>query len=191
MTMPDTNSYSTRKAYIEAWGRYFEEKMDAGWDADLITLMFEHIPGSEKAKLRVMEWELERVYATLLTRLFRRPNAPRNRDKLPIIVAAPDYPVAKREKHLLSEVRVNAGLHLHGAALFHPERRLKGSIHDHFDQNLQLYIHGEHPLLRLHLTRIETRARYVVGYGYKTVQRRAAIGLDGFVILPRTSGEMR
>ncbi|GAB6971122.1 hypothetical protein JCM16408A_18700 [Methylobacterium phyllosphaerae] len=165
--------------------------MDAGWEGHLITLMFKHIPGSEAAKLRVMEWELERVYATLLTRLFRRPNAPRNYGKLPIIVAAPDYPVAKREKHLLSEVRVNDGLHFHGVALFHPERRLVGSIHDHFDENLHLYIHGEHPLLQLHLTRIENRTSYVADYGYKTVQRRAAIGLDGFVILPRTSGEMR
>ncbi|MCJ2091478.1 hypothetical protein MKK67_02990 [Methylobacterium sp. J-072] len=191
MTMPDTNSFTTRKAYIEAWGTYCKEKMDAGWEGYLITLMFKHIPGSEAAKLRVMEQELCRVYATLLTRLFHRPNAPRNRDKLPIIVAAPDYPVAKQEKHLLGEVRVNDGLHLHGVALFHPERRLKGSIHDHFDENLQFYIHGEHPLLRLHLARIETRTRYVVAYGYKTVQRRAAIGVDGFVILPRTSGEMR
>jgi hypothetical protein len=130
MTMPDTNSYTTRKAYIEAWGRYFEQRMDAGWEGYLITLMFKHIPGSEAARLRVMEQELYRVYATHLSRLFRRPNAPRNRGKLPIWIASPDYPV-------------------------------------------------------------ETEEQYVVGYGFKTVVKRASIGVDGMIVLPRTSNEVR
>ncbi|WP_342110896.1 hypothetical protein [Methylobacterium sp. SI9] len=191
MTMPDTDSFTTRKAYIEAWGTYFKEKMDAGGEGYLITLMFKQISGSEAAKLRVMEQELYRVYATHLSRLFRRPNAPTNRGKLPIWIASPDYPVAKHEKVLLDEVRINDGLHLHVAALYHRDRRFAGSIEDHFADLMHIYIHGHHELLRMHISPIETEERYVVGYGFKTVVKRASIGVDGLIVLPRTSGEVQ
>jgi hypothetical protein len=191
MTMPDTNSYTTRKAYIEAWGRYFEQRMDAGWEGYLITLMFKHIPGSEAARLRVMEQELYRVYATHLSRLFRRPNAPRNRGKLPIWIASPDYPVAKQEKQMLGDVRINNGLHLHVAALYHRDRRFAGSMVNHFADLMHIYIYGQHELLRMDIRPIETEEQYVVGYGFKTVVKRASIGVDGMIVLPRTSNEVR
>lgn len=191
MTVPDTNSYTTRKAYIEAWGRYFEQRMDTGWEGYLITLMFKQIPGSEATKLQVMERELYRVYATHLSRLFRRPNAPGNRGKLPIWIASPDYPVAKHEKVLLEEVSINNGLHLHVAALYHRDRRFAGSIEDHFADFMHIYIHGNHELLRMHISPIETEEVYVVGYGLKTVVKRASIGVDGLIVLPRTSGEVQ
>lgn len=189
--IPETNSYTNRKQIIEAWGEYVKEKMDAGWEGYLITLKFKHIPGSEKKRLQIMTHELERVYATLLTRLFRRPHAAANRGKLPIWIASPDYPVAKHEKQLLREVTVNNGLHLHGAALFHPEKRLKASIGEHFDNFMHIYVHGDHELSWIDLTPIETEEKYVVGYGFKTIQRRASIGIDGFIVLPRLSSEVR
>lgn len=190
-TTTTTNSYSTRKAYIDAWGGYVGGKLDEGWEGYLITFMFSHIPGSEETRLRVMEREVERVYATLLTRLFRRPHARGNRGKLPIWIVAPDYPVAKHEKTILEDVRVNDGLHLHGAALFHRDSRLETSVEDYLDDNLHILVHGDLPLRRLNLTPIVSEEKYVVGYGFKTVQRRAEFGVNGFIVLPRTSGEIK
>ncbi|MGU3480126.1 hypothetical protein [Methylobacterium sp. D48H] len=189
--MPDTNSHTTRKAYIEAWGRYFEERMAAGWEGYLITLMFKHIPGSEAARLRVMEQEVYRVYGTHLSRLFHRPNAPSVRGKLPVWIVSPDYPVAKREKQMLDDVRINEGLHLQISALYHPDRRFVGSMVDHFADLMHIYIHGDHEILRMRVSPIVSNVRYVVGYNCKTVVKRGSIGVDGLIVLPRTMGEVQ
>ena len=69
--------------------------------------MFKQIPGSEAARLRVMEQELYRVYATHLSRLYRRSDALANRGKMPIWIASLGYPVAKHESVMLDEVRIN------------------------------------------------------------------------------------
>ncbi|WP_267427132.1 hypothetical protein, partial [Methylobacterium sp. GC_Met_2] len=137
-----------------------------------------------------MEQELYRVYATHLSRLFRRPNALANRGKLPIWIASPNYPVDKHEKVLLDEVRVNDGLHLHVAGLYHRDRRFAGSIEDHFSDFMHIYIHGKYELLRMHVSPIETEERYVVGYGFKTVVKRASIGVDGLIVLSWTAREL-
>lgn len=189
-TVEQAKSYSERKQAIREWGRWIERKLDEGWEGYLITLMYKQIRGSEATKIEVMGKELVRVYATFLTHLFRRPNAPGNAGKLPILIAAPDYPVAKRKKVLLQELLTNDGLHFHGVLLIHPDRRLKGSLQDHFDDTMHVYVNSKHELLRLHLEPIVERASYVTGYGFKTIRKRASIGLDGFIILPRTKSEI-
>ncbi|MCJ2023904.1 hypothetical protein [Methylobacterium sp. J-067] len=189
-TVEQAKSYRERKRTIREWGRWIDRKLDEGWEGYLVTLMYKQIRGSEATKIEVMGKEVVRVYATFLTHLFRRPNAPSSRGKLPILIAAPDYPVAKHQKVILEEVKINDGLHFHGVLLVHPDRRLKGRVEDYFDNNMHVYVNNKHELLRLHLRPIEEHASYVTGYGYKTIRKRASIGLDGFVVLPRIESEM-
>lgn len=189
-TAEQAKSYNERKQTIEEWGRWIDEKLDEGWEGYLVTLKYKEIRGSEATKIEVMGKELERVYATFLTHLFRRPNAPGNKEKLPILIAAPDFPVAKRRKVLLKEILLNGGLHFHGVLLIHPDRRLDESVQDYFDDNMHVCANAKHELLHLHLEPIVDQASYVTGYGFKTIRKRASIGLDGFIILPRTKGEL-
>ena len=55
---------------------------------------------------------------------------------------------------------------------------------------MDIYFHGNHELLRMHISPIKIEERYVVGYGFKIVVKRASIGVDGLIVLPRTTREM-
>ena len=74
----------------------------------LITLMFNRIRGSQPSVIRQMQREVERVYATLLTRIIRNPR------KIPLFglpfwIVFPDYPVPKHAKMELRDVVLNGG----------------------------------------------------------------------------------
>src|SRR5271157_5199384 len=76
--------------------------------------MFRQLPGPPAAQIGVMQDEIMRVYATLATRLVRKPSSPRWSRYLPKGIFVPDWPVYKHRKSLLSDVSINNGLHMHG-----------------------------------------------------------------------------
>jgi hypothetical protein len=75
---------------IEAYGEYFEEYIRHGWSGYFLTFMFNQLRGNRDGLLRQMESEVERVYATLLTRVVRDPTHEKNKDLLPRWIICPD-----------------------------------------------------------------------------------------------------
>ena len=94
--------------------------------------------------IRQMQREVERVYATVLTRIIRNPR------KIPLFglplwIVFPDYPVPKHAKMELRDVVLNGGLHLHGIALFLRRNRMNCGLDDHFEMAQELYVRrGNH-----------------------------------------------
>src|SRR5215212_4098605 len=99
---------------IEGYAAWAAQHMEEGWDAYILSFMFNHVPGSRASVLRQMQRELERVYAITLTRVIRKPRCEAEQDRLPILIACPDLPVPKRQKVSLCDVIVNDGLHYQG-----------------------------------------------------------------------------
>src|SRR4051812_41953484 len=98
---------------IKGYATWVGEHVEDGWDPYLVTFMFNHVPGSRASVMRQMQREVERVYATSLTRVIRKPWCKAAQGGLPIFLACPDLPVPKREKQCLHDVTVNDGLHIH------------------------------------------------------------------------------
>ena len=87
-----------------------------------------HVQATARQQIAIinqMTDEIERVYATLVTRVVRKPRSPKSADRLPVFVGFADLPVAKRERKQLREVTLNDGLHYHGILLMPGRSRLR------------------------------------------------------------------
>jgi hypothetical protein len=126
----------------EAYADLIGERVARGWSHWLLTLMLHQIAGSSALVRERMRSGVERVCATLPTRVVRRPRSPSSLDSLPVLVEAPDLPVRKRAKLPLSDWRVNRGLHVHGVLAVPPVSRLAGSAGDHVAGSGGLYLQG-------------------------------------------------
>lgn len=115
-----------------SYGAWAEQLVADGWMPYLLTLMFQPIGGSPATVLRAMEREVERVYATFVTRVVRNPLRASSAGRLPIWLCAPDRPVAKHARQSLRDVAVNDGQHFHAAAFVPPWSRLREDLVDHF-----------------------------------------------------------
>src|SRR4051794_41037839 len=82
--------------------------------AYFLNFMFGQLPSSVPAKKAIMRNEVERVYATLVTREVRRPRSRRSQGDMPRFFGCPDYPVPKRDKLSNRLVVVNEGMHFNG-----------------------------------------------------------------------------
>jgi hypothetical protein len=60
---------------IRGYSQWVQEYVDKGWNAFLLTFMFQPMGGGNRAILNSMAAEVERVYSALITRVVRRPNA--------------------------------------------------------------------------------------------------------------------
>ena len=170
----------------ELWG---ERLVREGWTPYLLTFMFQHLGGSEARVARLMEREVERVYATLVTRVVRKPTAPSSVGRLPVWLCSPDMPVFKHEKQSLSDILVNNGRHMHVVAFQPPASRLEVDLAIHFGENLDLYIRHGHPLIRIDVQKITYSLDDVVGYSRKYI-KKIVDGEDAMLILPRHRSEI-
>src|SRR3954469_1749008 len=182
------NAAMTKGIIDSGYGSMVKERLEQGWDGYLISLMFNRVRGSRLNVIRQMEREVERVYATVLTRIIRDPR------KVPILalplwVVCPDYPIPKHAKQDLRYVTVNDGLHMHGIALIPPWNRMNEQFERHFEMYQELYVRQGYPLHRVHAVPITTDPGYVTAYALKAVQRRR-LDFDNVLILPRTHSEM-
>ncbi len=101
-TVEQAKSYSERKQTIREWGRWIDGKLDEGWEGYLVTLMYKQIRGRKRPKLRSWGKSLNGC-TPLFSRAYCVAPRPSNKEKLPILIAAPDYPFAKRRKFLLKK----------------------------------------------------------------------------------------
>ena len=77
------------KELIAGYVEMIEGRIHNGWDPYLITMMFEPLSGSATGIARQMVQEAERFYATLVTRVIRKPAAPSQIGHLPILIGWP------------------------------------------------------------------------------------------------------
>lgn len=77
--------------------------------------------------------------------------------------------------------------HMHAIVLIPPQNRLRHEFRVHVELNRDLYVH--HPISRIHVAPIESRAGHVTGYGLKSLGKRRA-DHDDLIVLPRSVHEL-
>lgn len=174
---------------INSLGYYTKKHIRLGWEGYLITFMFAPLKGSRDAVLNQMQKALERVYATMLTRIVRKPHSPENSGKLPIWLACPDLPVPKREKQDLRTVTINEGLHMHAICLIPPQSRLSNGLQGHIVDKQGLYVRDQSVVRHIDAKPITSRPKYVTKYVFKSLER-GRFGADDIILLPRAPSEL-
>jgi hypothetical protein len=163
---------------------------DKLWNGYQLTFMFNHIPGSFDRKCQVMEDEIDRVYRTLVPNVERSPRSPAGSQRLPTLVAFPDYPIRKLDRSSHLDVKINDGLHYHGVVVVHIESRLKIGLDIHMAQHEFRYVREGNALRRIHIQPIdEPSAKTAVGYGFKALQWRIP-DTDRIFVRPRAVNEL-
>jgi hypothetical protein len=163
---------------------------DKFWNGYQLSFMFNHIPGTFDRKCDVMEDEIDRVYRTLVPNVERSPRSPAGSKRLPILIAFPDYPTRKLDRSSHSDVKINDGLHYHGAVLVHTESRLKIGVDMHMKEHADRYIRQGGALRRIHIQPIdEPTAVLALGYGFKALEWRIP-DTDRIFVRPRAVSEL-
>src|SRR5215204_1643374 len=131
------------------YGYMVQQRINQGWEGYLMSFMFNGIRGSRQSVIQQMQREVQRVYATVLTRIIR-PSRNRPIADYPFWIVCPDYPVPKRAKIDIREVRINGGLHMQGIALVPPLNRMNETLAEHFEMQQDDYVRLGLPLSRVH-----------------------------------------
>jgi hypothetical protein len=160
------------------------------WDGFQVTFMFNYIPGTFERKCEVMEDQIDRVYRTLVPQVERFPRSPAGSQRLPILIAFPDYPTQKLDRSSLLDVKINDGLHYHGVILVHTVSRLKIRLDIHMEKHERRYVRSWDALRRIYIQPIdEPSAKTAVSYGFKALQWRIP-DTDRIFIRPRSVSEL-
>lgn len=189
MTDIDTTEYDQRMIHeYTEWGLRL---MAHGYRAHMLTFMFNPLPGSDAAVAELMDREVERIYARLLTRTWRTPDAAANRDRKPVWFVVPDYPVGKHgfKKDHISNIIPNDGRHTHTLSFDPIGSRLQRGMASFIEDNEHLYAGTGKALQRLHAEPVTFTPEVVIEYVFKNVKRRR-VRWDGVFVLPRTNSEM-
>jgi hypothetical protein len=192
-TMRDLND-TQRLQYISGFDTMILKLLNVRWRGYFVNFMFKHISGKDAHRKHEMQDEVMRVYATLLSRVVRRPQSAKSQPFLPMFLGCPDFPVYKLEKELLRNVQVNGGLHFNGILLLPPKKycrrdsdlRTYGLIR-HFHDHQSSYYRDDRPLDRLHATRITEGS--MADYAFKAL-KHGKITSNDLLILPRSVTEL-
>ncbi|CAN7472823.1 hypothetical protein [Mesorhizobium caraganae] len=179
-----------REKIREGYCQMVDEWVGRGWEPWLLTFTYKQLDGSPAIVISRMKSEIERTFASVTTRVVRRPNSPSQFKNLPIWICSPDYPVYKRDKGSFRDNAVNDGLHFHGVGLMPPVSRMTESLEDHIDNYQTMYSGAHRDLFRVHVQAIEDEVAEVAGYALKGIEN-PRINPDDVLILPRTRSEMR
>lgn len=180
----------TARQFIDAHVRWIEQYEREGWEAYMLTFMFNHLGGAAGTQARAMEAALEQAHGTLTKRSLRKPLAPDQVGRRPFWISAPDYPVAKRSKSTASDVTVNGGRHVHTIALQHPNTRINTDLVDHFELEQHRYCGQDRPIRRIDVRRITHDMEIVVDYVTKAL-KSGRIADDEIFWLPLSSRDLR
>lgn len=177
----------TNRQLINGYAQMVEDRERAGWKAYLLTFMFEEIGGSPRRVQEIMHNEVERVYATMLTRIVRHPRSQWHAWKLPLLIACPDWPVPKHDRQHKQRVLPNIGQHFHAVQVMPPVSRMREPLDEHIEDEQARYVRK--PLLRIHAARITHNAAYVARYTMKALER-GRVGADAVLVLPTSAKDM-
>jgi hypothetical protein len=95
---------------MDGFAKLVADRVHEGWSCDLVTFLFNELPGPRDAVIGRMRDEVQRIYSTLVTRVHRKPKTAPT-DELPVFIGAADCPVYKRNRSAIPEVFCNGGLH--------------------------------------------------------------------------------
>lgn len=174
---------------ITGYTKMIESYENRGWNGYLLTFTYNEMHGSRSSVADAMQDEVERVYATLLTRIVRNPRNPKNRDQLPFLLAVPDYPVYKKEKVLVRDFLINNGRHMHGFNYIAPYSRLKNGLDEHIADNRELYVGTNGRLSFIDAKPVDRTPGYVVDYIFKNM-KRGLVSPDEIIVLPKAASEL-
>ncbi|MBB2703587.1 MULTISPECIES: hypothetical protein [Rhizobium] len=178
---------SHKQKLINAYQSMVEERVDAGFEGSLLTLMFKDLKGSEAACKARMENEVERIYATLLTR-FLKDQSKVPIDEWPFFMGCVDWPVHKKVKKAIHGIANNDGMHFGGIYMVPPKTRTAMNLEDVVERAMpQIMRSGL--LTNIHVKPIRDTPRKAAGYVLKSFDR-LRIGSDEILILPRHHSEM-
>jgi hypothetical protein len=174
---------------IDGYAQMAENYEQRGWSGYFVAFMFNPIRGSKRKVAAAMQDEVERVYATLVTRVVRDPRSPQNRDCLPFLLASPDYPIFKYDRQSIHDVAVNEGRHFHSVIYFPPNSRLHEDPKLHLGRNGGPYIRSDRPLSRIDVKPITRTPGRVVDYAFKWL-KRGLVDPDEILVLPKALSEL-
>ncbi len=174
---------------VDGYTQMVTARVRAGWSCHLVTFLFSQLPGTRSAVIGHMRDEVQRVYSTLLTRVHRKPRKA-TADELPVLVAALDLPVYKRDRASGPMVLCNGGLHVHALMMMSPTSRLKESLADHLQKNQNLYAGSRRTVQRIHVRPVVDDHQRVVDYVLKTVLNGRLSYDEAVLVLPRSRGEL-
>jgi hypothetical protein len=188
MTHLNSHDVALVETITSWWSREVEAKLTkGGWNAYLVTFMFNHLPGPPAARLKVMQDSVCRFYSTLVTRVVRKPKSIHQLHLRPRMLTVPDYPVFKYAKIGLREATVNDGLHMHAILSVPLSSRLKVDIISHVAEKSRLY--RKRPLREIHFKPIEHSTYAVTNYVMKSV-RRGRCRWEDVLFLPKSLSEL-
>ena len=177
------------KSVVDSYPEWFEQRYLWQYHHTFfLTVKFAPLPGPAKAKQKQMEEEIQRLYAIILSRCYRRP---RNilGFELPLWVGCPDLPIAKRKKSRIEDTQINGGLHYHCMVSQPSKTRLDCAFSDYIDLNKAMLIGTASKISHLHCTLVDFKdIRRACGYALKSITRRRADS-DDILILPHAGSE--
>lgn len=176
------------KVLSKAYSEWVSNWGEAGYDLYLISFMFKPIGGSVATQLKIMEASLEAFYATLVTRVVRRPRSISS-DLLPRLLAHPDLPVRKRAKITLSDATINGGLHFQAVIALPPHSRLREHLDDHLAAHFDLYCPAGGRLARIHASPVTETPGKAARYALKMAEQ-GRFGIEHTIVLPRSLSEL-
>ena len=185
MTMP---SRKHLKQNISGYAEWVKQRLGEGYQGFLMTFMFNSLSGNIRSINDQMQKQIENVYASFLTRLYRKPNA--FGVNQPVLIGCPDFPVPKYEKKTLNDIVTNEGLHHHGILLIAPgSNRLKVSIPQHFTDNQSYYL-SDTVLNRIDIRPITHDIDGLTDYTLKGLKRNRLPDDEALLILPKSTREV-
>lgn len=174
---------------VAAYGQWVQEYVNSGWDADLLSFMFNPISGPQAQRGETMDREIMWVYSRCLQRMFRRPRLKMHLGWLPVWIVSPDWPVPKADKDHLRDIAINDGEHRHAVALTPPSTRLKSSFADYITEEQRHFTGRDRTLWRIDAQPITNAVEYVTAYALKSVER-GRISPGEVFVLPRSRSEL-
>lgn len=174
---------------VDAYISMVEDRAAGGWEAYLLTLMFNQLRGNERTKQRTMLKECEAIYGRLLTRFVKRPhNTPIA--AMPFWLSCLDWPVNTKNRSSMPDIMTNDGMHIHAIFMVPPNARTGKRLNEIVAEAPKAFLVGEDlALSRLHVAPLERTLPKAALYGLKQVTRKRQTSAD-ILVLPRSHSEV-
>jgi hypothetical protein len=189
--MTQNQTYASRKAIIAGYNTLIEEIIERE-DAEIyyVNFLFNRLPGRESTKIDIMKQEVIRFHCLLKRHVVRKFDKPGWRELVPVLIGAPDYPVAKRQKVDGRLLQVNGGLHFNAVVLLPPRfqpPRILGERQSRLEDSLVVHVHEKKAeyltskVYRIHVTPV-AKGTTMAEYTFKAF-KNSRIGSDDILIL--------
>lgn len=181
---------SPPQTIVDAYKHMVLVRLAQGWEAYLLTFMFNQLPGPRSAVAREMDAAVEHIYGKMSTRVVRNPRSGNAHCGLPLWLIAPDFPVPKKAtRDALVDVAPNNGEHRQGIGLMPPNSRMKETLVEHVETHQALYAGAGRAVARFRADAITRDPEYVCDYAMKSVLRKR-VGQDEIIVLPPSTSEI-